>query len=241
MSSQIFQGDCLEEFKKIESNSIDLILTSPPYEDISGAGYTANSKDILFMKLYSDFLDKVFEQYYRILKPTGQVFFNIKSKTHNKSLKPPHWILFLESFSKFILKSEIIWKYAGSFDSTKSRFHLDYEYIFHFTKSDDIYINQASGIKDPLTSVWYIPHNISKEDRVHPTQMPIALADRIMLLCSRPNDVILDNFMGSGTTGISAKKFGCNFIGMELNPDNFKIAEKRINQPIEKVLGLCEN
>lgn len=226
----LFLGDCLEKMKDIPDNSIDLIITSPPYEDIAGAGYTSNTKDVLFMKLYADFLDKVFIEYYRLLKPTGQVFFNIKSKTLDKSLRPPHWILFLESFDKFILKSEIIWKYSGSFDSTKSRFHLDYEFIYHFSKTHNININEDVGINDPLTSVWYVPHSISKEDRVHPTQMPQALSDRIVMLSAKKGDMILDNFMGSGTTGISAKKYNCNFIGIELNPDNFQIAENRLKQ-----------
>ena len=82
-----------------------------------GAGYSANSKDVLFLKLYSEFLDKVFEQYYRILKDTGQIFFNIKSKTFNKTLNTPHWIEHLETFKKFKFKSYIIWKYSGSFGS----------------------------------------------------------------------------------------------------------------------------
>ena len=225
---KLINDDCLNAMKSIEDNSIDLILTSPPYEDISGAGYGAKSKDILFLKLYSEFLDSVFEQYQRILKENGQIFFNIKSKTINKKIITPHWIEFTEGFQKLNFKSYIIWKYAGSFDSTKARFHLDYEIIYHLSKGDNIYLNDNCGIKDPLSSVWYIPHNIPKNERVHPTQMPIALSDRILLIASKENDLILDNFMGSGTTGVSAKKRNLNFIGIELNKENFKLAENRI-------------
>lgn len=225
---KLINDDCLNAMKSIEDNSIDLILTSPPYEDISGAGYGAKSKDILFLKLYSEFLDSVFEQYQRILKENGQIFFNIKSKTINKKIITPHWIEFTEGFQKLNFKSYIIWKYAGSFDSTKARFHLDYEIIYHLSKGDNIYLNDNCGIKDPLSSVWYVPHNIPKNERVHPTQMPIALSDRILLIASKENDLILDNFMGSGTTGVSAKKRNLNFIGIELNKENFKLAENRI-------------
>ena len=229
---KLYNDDCLKVLPNLPENSVDLIITSPPYEDVSGAGYTSNSKDILFFKLYSDFIDSVFNQYYRVLKKNGQIFFNIKSKTFNKSLRTPHWLEFTNGFQKFIFKSYIIWKYAGSFDSTKSRFHLDYEIIYHLSKGNDIYINDATGIHDPLSSVWYIPHNILKEERVHPTQMPIAVVDHILKIVGVQGDVVLDNFMGSGTTGLSCKNHNIDFIGIELNPDNFKLAKNRIESTL---------
>tara|TARA_R100001082_G_scaffold110573_2_gene90888 strand:- start:893 stop:1612 length:720 start_codon:yes stop_codon:yes gene_type:complete len=225
---ELIKGDCNKEMCNIKSDSIDLIITSPPYEDFHGAGYSAESKDILFLKLYNEFLDDVFNNYYRILKETGQIFFNIKSKTFKKSLNTPHWIEHLQSFKLFKLKSFIIWKYAGSFDSTKARFHLDYEIIYHLSKGDNIYLNQDCGIHDSLSSVWYVPHNILKKDRIHPTQMPEALVERILTICSKENDIILDNFMGSGTTGVVCKKNNLDFIGIELNENHFIKATERI-------------
>ncbi|MGZ9669977.1 DNA-methyltransferase [Pseudomonas sp. GNP014] len=229
---KLINDDCLKVLPTLEEGSVDLIVTSPPYEDISGAGYTSNSKDILFFKLYSEFIDNVFNQYHRVLKKNGQLFFNIKSKTLKKTLKTPHWLEFTEGFQKFIFKSYIIWKY-GLFDSTKSRFHLDYEIIYHLSKGNDIHINENTGIHDPLSSVWYIPHNIPKAERVHPTQMPIALARHILKIVAKPGDVVLDNFMGSGTTGVACKKYNLDFIGIELNPKNFNIASERINNEME--------
>ena len=225
---KLILGDCLEKLKDIENESIDLIITSPPYEDVMGAGYGAKSKDVLFLKLYSDFLDKIFKEYKRILKDNGQIFFNIKSKTLKKRLLTPHWIEFTDGFQNLNFKSYIIWKYSGSFDSTKSRFHLDYEIIYHLSKGDDIFLNENCGIHDPLSSVWYVPHNIKKEDRVHPTQMPLALAERILNVASKEGDTVLDSFMGSGTTGIACKRKNINFIGIEINKDNFEIAKSRI-------------
>jgi len=227
---KLILGDCLAEMSKLPDNSIDLIITSPPYEDISGAGYTSKNKDVLFLKLYLEFLDKVFSEYYRLLKKNGQIFFNIKSKTLKKNLKTPHWIEFTESFQKFNFKSFVIWKYAGSFDSTKSRFHLDYELIYHLSKGDDIYLNTKADIHDPLSSVWYVPHNIPKKERVHATQMPTALVERILKVASRPTDLVLDNFMGSGTTGVVCKKYKLDFIGIEINPQNFELAKTRIKK-----------
>lgn len=227
---KLILGDCLEKMPELKSNSIDLIITSPPYEDISGAGYTSKSKDVLFLKLYLEFLDKVFDEYYRLLKDNGQIFFNIKSKTLKKNLKTPHWIEFTDNFQKFNFKSFIIWKYAGSFDSTKSRFHLDYEIIYHLSKGDNIYLNDKTDLHDALSSVWYVPHSIKKNERIHPTQMPIALVERILKTSSKPTDTILDNFMGSGTTGVACKKYNTNFIGIEINPNNYENAKNRINE-----------
>jgi len=227
-TNKIYQGDCLELMKEIEDNSIDLVITSPPYEDITGAGYSAKSKDVLFLKLYSEFMDKVFNELYRILKPTGQIFFNIKSQTHNKLIKTPHWLEFLESFQQFKLKSYIIWKYAGSFDSTNKRFHLDYEIIYHLSKTDDIFLNENCGIKDPLTSVWYVPHSIS--NRLHPTQMPEALVERILKVTGKEGIIVLDIFNGVGTTPFVAKKYGYNYLGFDISEEYCKIAEERLSK-----------
>ena len=228
MESKIINGECLGEMNKLPDNCVDLIITSPPYEDISGAGYNGSKKDILFFKLYSDFVDKLFNEYYRVLKNTGQIFFNVKSKTHIKTLSTPHWLEFLESFKQFKFKSYIIWKYAGSFDSTDKRFHLDYEIIYHLSKSDDIYLNENCGIKDALTSVWYIPHNI--KDRIHPTQMPEAVVERILKVASKENDVVLDSFLGSGTTSKVCADMNRIYIGIEINPDYYNMAIERIRR-----------
>ena len=163
-----------------------------------------------------------------MLKPTGQFFLNLKSGTINKTLVTPHWIEFLESFKQFKLKSYIIWKYSGSFDSTKVRFHLDYEIIYHLSKTDDITINYEVDVKDPLTSVWHIPHFITK--RLHPVQMPEALAEKIIKRGSKEGDLVLDVFAGSGTSLVVAKKLNRDFIGIEINPEHINTIKERIKE-----------
>ena len=226
--NEIIEGDCLEKIKNIPDNSIDLIITSPPYDNIEGSGYSKGNKDVLFLKLYSEFFDKVLSEVYRVMKPTGQFYLNLKSCTINKTLVTPHWIEFLESFKKFKLKSYIIWKYSGSFDSTKIRFHLDYEVIYHMSKTDDISINYEVGEEDPLTSVWYIPHFI--KERLHPVQMPEAVAEKIIKRGSKSGEVVLDMFAGSGTSLVVAKKLNRKYIGFEINPDHVKTIIGRLNE-----------
>tara|TARA_Y100000590_G_scaffold467051_1_gene644494 strand:- start:509 stop:1204 length:696 start_codon:yes stop_codon:yes gene_type:complete len=227
MNSKIIQGDCLEKLKDLPDDSVDLVVTSPPYDNIEGSGYSKGKKDVLFLKLYSDFFDNVLNEIYRVLKPTGQFYLNLKSGTINKTLVTPHWIEFLESFKQFKLKSYIIWKYSGSFDSTKVRFHLDYEIIYHLSKTDDITINYEEGEKDPLTSVWYIPHFIS--NRLHPVQMPEALAEKIIKRGSKEGDLVLDVFAGSGTSLVCAKRLNRKYLGFEINPDYVKIINERLD------------
>ena len=226
----LIQGDCLEKLKDIPDGSVDLVVTSPPYDNIQGAGYAMGSKDILFLKLYSEFLSSVLDEIYRVLKPTGQFYLNIKSGTVKKTLITPHWIEFLESFRRFKFKSYIIWKYSGSFDSTKSRFHLDYEVIYHLSKTDNITIYHEEGEHDPLTSVWNIPHHI--KDRVHPTQYPEALAEKMIKRGSKIGDVVLDPFTGSGTTLVVAKKLDRKYMGIEINPKYINIIKERLENEV---------
>jgi len=234
--SKIIQGDCLEELKKLKDNSIDLVITSPPYDNIEGSGYNKKKKDVLFLKLYSEFMDGVLEEVYRVLKPTGQFYLNLKHSTIDKKLRTCHWIEFLEGFQRFYLKSYIIWKYSGSFDSSFKRFHLDYEIIYHLSKTDNIEIN-INKEKDPLTSVWYIPHFI--KDRLHPVQMPEKVAEKIILSGSKEGEVVLDCFAGAGTSLVVADRLNRDYIGMEINPEYIKIINKRLlqqtlNNPITK-------
>ena len=184
-------------------------------------------KDVLFLKLYSEFLNNILIELYRILKPSGQFYLNLKHSTINKKLKTCHWVEFLDGFSRFYLKSYIIWKYAGSFDSSFKRFHLDYEVIYHLAKSDDFEINIGENERDPLTSVWYIPHNI--KERIHPVQMPEQVAERIIKRGSKKNDLVLDPFAGSGTSLVVAKKCNRNYIGIEINPLHHKNILNRLN------------
>jgi DNA modification methylase len=237
--NKIHCGDCLEVIKELEDNSIDLVVTSPPYEDFNGAGYSGKTKDILFLKLYSEFFDKFMGEVFRILKPNGQFFLNLKNKTLKKNLLTTSWIEFTESFRKFNFKSFIIWKYAGSFDSSYCRFHNDYEVIYHLSKGDNIVLNIDKEEKDPLTSVWYIPHYISK--RLHPVQMPKKVAEKIIKVSSNEGDIILDPFMGSGTTGVACANTGRKFIGIELSPEYCEIANKRIQQTLNLTLKDKQN
>ena len=92
--------------------------------------------------------------------------------------------------------------------------------------TDDIEINYEQDEKDPLTSVWYIPHYI--KDRLHPVQMPEALAERIIKRGSKEGEMVLDIFAGSGTSLLVAKKLGRKYLGFEINPTHYKTIKERL-------------
>jgi len=222
----IYNKDCLEVMKQFDEKSFDLVLTSPPYEDFNGAGYGGKTKDILFLKLYSEFFDEVLKQIARIIRENGQFYLNLKNKTLNKKLITPHWLEFIEGFNEFDFKSFVIWKYSGSFDSSKKRLHNDYEIIYHLSKGDDIILNADKEDRDPLTSIWYIPHSI--KNRLHPVQMPEKVAEKMIRLSSNQSDIILDPFMGSGTTLVASKKLGRKAVGIEISKKYCEIAVERL-------------
>ena len=154
------------------------------------------------------------------------MLFRSKNKTLKKKLITPHWIEFTEGFKLFDFKSFVIWKYAGSFDSTRSRLHNDYEIIYHISKGNDILLNEDKDEKDPLTSVWYIPHSI--RERLHPVQMPEKVAEKIIKLSSKEGDLVLDTFAGSGTTAVACKNLNRNYIVVELDPKYVSIINQRL-------------
>ena len=100
--------------------------------------------------------------------------------------------------------------------------------IAKFLKTDNIYLNTKCGLKDPLTSVWYIPHNIKK--RLHPTQMPEGVVERILKNVGKEGYFVLDIFCGSGTTCVVAKRNGLDYIGFEINPLYVEVSNKRLYQ-----------
>ena len=199
---KLINGDCLEIMKDIPSKSIDLIVTDPPYginRDKGSYGY-----GIAKGRKYKGNWDKeipkkeVFDEMLRISK--NIIIFGGNYFAH---YLPPskHWI---------------VWDKKGDINF-KNPF-ADCELIYtSFNKVvKKIVFKQQGFITD------------SKDKRVHPTQKPTELLDIIINNYSEENDVILDCFMGSGTTGISALRNNRRFLGIELDENYFEIAKKRI-------------
>lgn len=255
------QGDCLEVIKTIEDSSIDLTVTSPPYDNLRT--YNGNIDQWNFDKFKS-----IAKELYRITKEGGVVTWvvndaTIKGSETGTSFRQALW--FMEC--GFNLHDTMIWKKpnSGSVGSL-NRYESVFEYMFIFSKNKPkttniIYdkpnkrageiqhgsIRQADGSTRRTTqygkkqvnslgrrlNVWEIAPEMSKSKRCHPAQFPEQLANDHIISWSNPGDIVFDPFMGSGTTGKMALLNGRNFIGIELDKDYFTIAENRIKQANE--------
>ena len=234
---ELIFGDCISEMAKMDDRSIDHVICDLPYyrvvkDDFDNLWETPQD--------YLAWVGDVVSQYARILKPDGNLFL-FTSRQYNRYI-----CNILDMF--FTEKRIIIWCRKRGFNSTRGHaLASGYEPICYYTNGNGVFNSikvkpdtdrkeYTSGVlKDgvSLSDVWSdipaLPHN-SKEKTNHPTQKPLALMERIVLIGTNPDDVVLDNCMGSGTTGEACLNLGRNFIGIECNADYFGIAEKRLKK-----------
>lgn len=237
---QLYNGDCLEVMDKLisEGVKVDAIITSPPYN--FGVEYNQYNDNKDFSN-YFDWLNKVWDKCYELLEYGGRLIINIQPMF--SEYKPSHHIISSYLINKGLLwKAELLWEknnyncnYCswGSWKSPSSPyFKYTWEFIEIFCKGSlkkdgkKEYID-ISG--DEFKKLVYAKWSIAPErKKLHPAPFPIELPERLLKLLTYKNDLILDPFMGSGTTGVACKKLGRNFIGIELDEKYFNIAKQRI-------------
>lgn len=237
MFNKIYNADCLDVLKQIDDNSLDLIIADPPYF-LSNGGKSISSGRIVSVnkgewdKVKSKeekllFTSNWIEECRRIIKPMGSIFimgtyhnifdvYNICYKyglkiinfiTWNKTDPPP-----LIYKNKFRFAAEhILWVKKGKIHK------FNYEYMYNINNEE-------------MTDVWRLNAVALREKKFgyHPTQKPIKLIERMILACTNEGDIVLDPFMGSGTTIVVAKRLNRQFIGIEKESKYFNIAKSRI-------------
>lgn len=251
----LHDGDCMELLRKLPNESVDLIVTSPPY--CIGKAYENPHDDI---KTFKSQHIKMFDEIYRVVKPGGSICWQIGYHVSDKCVIPLDCIIYdiFTSLSEshehpFILRNRIIWTFGHGLNSTK-RFSGRHETIMWFTKGEQTQFNlddvrvpqkypgkrsyrgpnkgQLSG--NPLgknpSDVWDIPNVKAKhiEKTEHPCQFPVAIPQRLIKALTLPGELVLDPFMGSGTTGVAALVEGRRFAGSELDKKYYDIAVKRL-------------
>lgn len=253
------QGDCLELMKDIPDNSIDLVVTSPPYDDLRSYNSTFD-------------IDKVANQLYRITKKGGIVVWVVGDKIDKGSKTLTSYKQAL-SFKEtgFNVYDVIIYEKTSPSAPHKNRYFNSFEYMFVFSKGKPKTINLLKDRKNKYagtysgivtkreqdgtlttkekklineygirTNIWSyaVGNNKSSTDKIafqHPAIFPEKLAQDHILSWSNEQDLVLDCFMGSGTTGKMCKLLNRNFIGIELSEEYYNIAKERINNVIRKV------
>ena len=250
--NKIINKDCLEGMRQLDSDSIDCIVTSPPYNKKGLLGKVSINKNKIDKKNdrykyhekgnqiwnkfeidYDSYNDNMPESHYqqwmtevlnemtRIIKPDGSIFFNHKPRRHkNRSLLPTDFI----SKSEANLYQLIIWDRRSSPNIRVDILVPCTEHIYWLCKQKPkVYRNQVD--KEYKGEVW----NISvKKQQDHPAPFPYQLVKNCILLSTQKNDIILDPFMGSGTTALVAQDFDRRWMGFEVDKEYIEITRSKI-------------
>jgi len=239
-------GDSLEQMKKIPAESIDLVFADPPYfmqlrkmlvrPDATAVSTVTDDWDkFQDTKAYDDFTIQWLKEVYRILKKTGSLW--VIGTYHNIFRVGYH----LQNTGFWIL-NDIIWRKTNPMPNFKgTRFTNAHETLIWATKEPrtkyTFNYESMKAFNDDLQmrSDWLIPVCHGPErlknttgKTLHSTQKPEALLHRIIVACTRPNDIILDPFLGSGTTAAVAKKLGRHYIGIDKDKTYIQFAKNRL-------------
>jgi site-specific DNA-methyltransferase (adenine-specific) len=227
-----------ENMKELPNNSIHLMITSPPYNVSKEYDKDLSLKDYLML------LQNSFKETYRVLVNGGRVCINVANLGRKPYIPLSDYISKIMLDIGFNMRGEIIWNKAasaspstawGSWQSAANPILRDvHEYILVFSKGD--YKREKGNKENTISkeqfmewtkSIWTM--NAESARRIgHPAPFPEELPYRLIQLYSFKHDIILDPFMGSGTTAISALKSDRNYVGYEISKEYIELAEKRI-------------
>lgn len=245
---KLLKGDCLELIKTIDNDSVDLVVTSPPYNVDLGnnkhkkVGYNSYEDNLPYHE-YIEWLKGLFDDIYTKLKSGGRVVINIGPAKNGRIPTHSDIIQFMNDIG-YLNLTQIIWQKNqvgsrtawGSFCSPSCpSFPTPYEYILVFAK--DTLKLQESGETD-LTKEEFIEWSLAfwsfnAETQMkkfdHPAMFPEELPKRCIKMLSYVGATVLDPFMGAGTTGVVCKKYNRHFIGFEMDEKYFNTAKKRID------------
>lgn len=264
----VFNEDALTGFKRIPDAAIDLIIADPPYS--LGKDY-GNQSDKLKAADYLVWMEKWIDAALPKLKPNGSLYIFLTWRYSPE--------IFVMLKKRMQMMNEIIWdRRVPSMGGSTRSFTSVHDTIGFFVKSKSYYFDLDS-VRIPYDAetkkarsrsifvgakwleVGYNPkdlwsvtriHKCDPERADHPTQKPLEIIDRMIKASCPPDGVVLDPFMGSGTTAISAKRCGRDFVGFELNSDYCEIIQQRLasseaqfrpnsNQPTEPVRKKVKN
>ena len=225
-------GDAVSILKKIPDESLDLAITSPPYnlKNSTGNGMKdgrggkwasaalingyATYNDNMPHKEYVKWQREVLTEIMRILKPEGAFFYNHKWRVQVGLIQDRQDIV-----QGFPVRQVIIWQRAGGINFNRGYFLPTYEVIYMIAKPDFKLVPKANAAGD----IWTFPQEMNNK---HPAAFPVALIDRI--INSTRAEIIIDPFMGSGTTALSSKKLKRNFIGIDIAGEYCELAKERL-------------
>jgi adenine-specific DNA-methyltransferase len=253
----LYNLDCVEGMRRIQEPLINLTVTSPPYN--IGKAYEIP----LPLNTYLDWCQNWMTEIHRLTVDNGAFWLNLgylEVPDRARAIPLPY---LLWNRSPFYLIQEIVWNY-GAGVHTKRMFSPRNEKFLWYVKSPREYTFNLDEVRDPNvkypnqkkhgklkcnplgknpSDVWEIPkvtsgeHRSSKERTPHPAQFPLAVIERIIKACSNEGEIILDPFLGSGTTAIAALENGRQVVGFELAKEYCQLASTRITRFLAETEG----
>jgi adenine-specific DNA-methyltransferase len=252
----VYAGDCLDLLKSIPNDSLQLVVTSPPYN--IGKEYEKK----LHLDTYLHQQAQVIAECVRALSPQGSICWQVGNYVERGAIIPLDTVLYpIFSNLGLRMRNRIIWHFEHGLHCSR-RFSGRYESIIWFTKSDD-YVFSLDPVRVPQKypgkkyfkgpkagqyscnplgknpgDSWVIPNVKSNhvEKTKHPCQFPVELIERLVLSLTNEDDWVLDPFLGTGTSIIAAIRYGRRGAGAEIVPKYVEIARQRIQQEIEGTL-----
>jgi len=241
MSIQLYPGDCLEQIKDILDGSVDMVLTDPPYS--SGGLFSGDRKASTRTK----YCDRKYNGAARFQNFSGdnmdqrsftEFMRMVLSKCRQKSKEGSVCAVFVDwrniapmidalQASGWVYRGIVVWN-KGNSRPSPNRFRNDCEYVVWGTNGprkteyiDGVFVGAGC----------YNIKSVSTKQRHHQTEKPVELLEKLLAICPK-NGIVIDPFMGSGSTGIACVNTGRNFIGMELDPGYFETAKRRIEEAV---------
>lgn len=233
MFNTLHNDDCFESMKNIPTGSVDLILSDPPF------GITRNPWDTPID------LTKLWAEYNRIIKSNGVIvllsatpFDKMLGASNIENLKYEYIWVKTEATGFFMAKQRPLRKHENIlvFYSQKPTYNPQFTSGKPYKYKKSGKVSGSYGTHDYHEKEWVndgkrYPTSLLefKKDRgLHPTQKPVALMEFLIKTYTNEGDLVLDNFMGSGSTGVAAKNLGRSFIGIEMDPTIFNLAKDRL-------------
>jgi len=230
--NQLIQGDAMDVLKKFEDNTFDVGVTSPPYNKgerhkgwlVKNVKYNKAS-DRIPESAYQEEQINVLNEIYRVTKPGGSFFYNHKTRwNRGRMWHPMEWLL----KTKWTIRQEIIWDRMIAANIRGWRFWQVDERIYWLYKPiDDVKIGKELASRHALlTSVWRFS---PERENGHPAPFPLALPARaIFSILDESRGIVLDPYLGSGTTAVAAKLLSCDYVGIDISTEYIKKAKERL-------------
>ena len=262
MINKVICGDSIEEMNKMQPNSVDLIFADPPYwmrtegvlkrvegTDFDGCDDTWDKFDSL--EDYEDFTKKWLSACHRILKPNGSIWVI-------GGMQCIYTIGSIMQDLGYWLVNDVIWhKKNPTPNFMGTRLNNSHEtliwatkskkskYTFNYKTAKELNVDSVAedeygkGVRKQMGSVWRFPVCSGSErlkdengEKLHSTQKPLEMLERIIAISSKKGDLVLDPFGGTMTTGVAAKKLGRNYLMLEREPKYCKFGEQRLNETV---------